>query len=35
MPDTLIQNLLTEGLAQTLIPMPCSLVIFGGTGGLA
>ena len=34
MAETPSQNPLTTGLATTLIPMPCSLVIFGGGGDL-
>jgi glucose-6-phosphate 1-dehydrogenase len=30
-----MQNLLTAGLAQSLIPQPCTLVIFGGAGDLS
>ncbi len=30
-----MRNPLTAGLAETLIPQPCTLVIFGGTGDLA
>ena len=35
MVQTPSQNPLTAGLAKTLIPQPCSLVIFGGGGDLA
>ncbi|MBI4611622.1 MAG: glucose-6-phosphate dehydrogenase [Candidatus Rokubacteria bacterium] len=34
MAETTVQNPLTGGLAKTLIPQPCSLVIFGGGGDL-
>jgi len=35
MPETASHNPLTIGLSTTLIPQPCSLVIFGGAGDLA
>ena len=35
MPPTLTPNLLTAGLAETLFPQPCTLVIFGGSGDLS
>ncbi len=33
--ETTTRNPLTTGLAETLIPQPCTLVIFGGAGDLA
>jgi glucose-6-phosphate 1-dehydrogenase len=35
MPPTLTPNKLTAGLAETLFPQPCTLVIFGGSGDLS
>ena len=34
MAEAVFQNPLTAGLSKTLIPQPCSLVIFGGGGDL-
>src|SRR5712664_3712131 len=35
MADVIAQNPLTAGLQATLIPQPCTLVIFGGAGDLS
>jgi len=35
MPETVSHNPLATGLAKTLLPQPCSVVIFGGAGDLA
>ena len=35
MPETASHNPLTVGVSNTLMPQPCSLVIFGGAGDLA
>src|SRR5260370_34886910 len=35
MADVIAQNPLTAGLSASLIPQPCTLVIFGGAGDLS